>query len=397
MDPKDIFGTAGPNQNIFTDPTTGNKSFFDQQTIMGKPGWSQLGMTPEDFGFSSGGQAPQGAVQDQQYGWIAPTDQVNPVLLREHDKQEAKNKQFFGFGSGLADALKMMGMAIGVGAGGSALFGGTEAGGMSGAAGGAMDYPMFSGGGYMGNAAEAGVGASGGSAGGSLFGGGGGSANPFGQFGTTAKDIANLPTSGAVNSAVTTTASSGNPFMSVLDKINDVLGITKNPLTMGDIGKAGANYFLQNSLASKYAGAAEKAASLSDALSQPQRAQAQSMLSQLLANPSQFYATNPAVKGQLDQVRQQFEANTGKFGTGGFQFDNYLKNVANVLSGTYNDQAQLLAGIGGFNQGTGFTGNNYAGLAGKGLEQQMQQQYFFADLVKKIFNSQDQQNKAGLS
>lgn len=163
------------------------------------------------------------------------------------------------------------------------------------------------------------------------------------------------------------------------------------------LAKAGLNYALQSNAANQFENAANSASSRADALQQPQRQQYQTQLSQLMSNPAQFYATNPVVQGQLDLARQQFNANTGKMGTGGTQFNDYLKNVQNIASETFNDQANLLSGLGGFTQGTGYAGNVYGQLAGRGIDQQLQSQYFLPDLVDKIFGSAAKPQSEGLS
>lgn len=156
-----------------------------------------------------------------------------------------------------------------------------------------------------------------------------------------------------------------SPFQGGLDKINDFLGLQKNPITMGNLLGSGANYFINKQRQDELMAQAQKAGAMSNALDQPQRQPYQGMLSSLLTNPSQFYSTNPAVKGQLDLAKQQFEANSAKMGTGGTQFSDYLRNVQNIASGTFNDQANLLSGLGGFNQGPGYSGNVYGSLAGQ--------------------------------
>ena len=161
-------------------------------------------------------------------------------------------------------------------------------------------------------------------------------------------------------------------------------GGTSGSSLLGDVLKAGGNYFLQSSLADKYQEAALAAANKANTLDAPQRQGYQAQLAQLLSNPSQFYATNPVVKAQLDLAKQKFYADTGKMGTGGTQFDNYLRNVQNVASSTFNDQANLLGMLGGFNQGAGYTGNVYANMSAQGLQQQGEAYRGLGD--KDIFN-----------
>lgn len=176
-----------------------------------------------------------------------------------------------------------------------------------------------------------------------------------------------------------------SPIKSAFSAVNQALGTEKNPFTMRDVIGGGANYLLQSSMADKYADAANTAAMKNNPLDQAQRGQYQQQLSQLLTNPQQFYATNPVVQAQLDLARQQFLANTGKMGTGGTQFNDYLKNVQNVAAGTFNDQANLLSRLGGFDQGSGYAGNVYANLMNKSLSSASTSMGFLPDTIERIF------------
>lgn len=155
---------------------------------------------------------------------------------------------------------------------------------------------------------------------------------------------------------------------------DSILNFAKSPVG-GGVLRAGIG-----ALGSVYTGnqlnkAATTAGDLANPLMAPQRQPYQAQLSQLLSNPTDFYNTNPVVKAQLDLARQQFNANTGKMGTGGTQFNDYLRNVQNVASGTFNDQANLLATLGGFNQGPGYSGVAYGNLAGKAADTRAQALY----------------------
>ena len=120
-----------------------------------------------------------------------------------------------------------------------------------------------------------------------------------------------------------------------------------------DVAKAGANYLISSRLSDKAQQAGQQASQGANPLNQPQRQPYQQQLQQLLENPELFYSTNPVVKAQLDLARKQFQANSAKMGTGGTQFNDYLTNVQNIASGTFNDQAKLLSGLGGFTFGGG--------------------------------------------
>lgn len=187
----------------------------------------------------------------------------------------------------------------------------------------------------------------------------------------------------------------------LLGPLNDALAtLNKNlgtNITLKDIGTAGANWLVQNQLANRLEGVANKAASLSNPLDAPQRQPYQGMLSQLLTNPQQFYATNPVVQGQLDLAKNQFNANAAKLGTGGTVFNDYLKNVQNIASGTFNDQASLLAGLGGFNQGPGYSGVTYGSNAGAAATARTQGLYGLGQMVARNPFESPMQGQTGTS
>ena len=145
---------------------------------------------------------------------------------------------------------------------------------------------------------------------------------------------------GATTADLLKAAAGGMPWMKIGETL---LGYGLNQQTV--------NSMLEN---------AQKAASLNNPMEQPQRKQYQDQFSQLMSNPADFYKTNPAVRAQLDLAKQQFEANSAKMGTGGTQFTDYLRNVQNAASGTFNTQAKILGDAGGFNQGTGGAGSAFA-------------------------------------
>ena len=179
-----------------------------------------------------------------------------------------------------------------------------------------------------------------------------------------------------------------------LKGVNDALG---SNITFGDIAKTGANFLINRSASNDYMDAANQAQQRANPLNDPQRQPYQQQLSQLLSNPSQFYSQNPVVQAQLNLAKQQFEANTGKMGTGGTQFNDYLKNVQNVAAGTFNDQAKLLGDLGGFGMSGAAGGNIYGQLADKGIQQQQQQYTLFPDIMKKIFGGSDNNTQASPS
>ena len=100
--------------------------------------------------------------------------------------------------------------------------------------------------------------------------------------------------------------------------------------------------------ANRVYGTADRAAQLGDPLQNPTRMPWNEQLKSLEANPSAFWETNPVAQGQLNLANNMFQANSAKMGTGGTQFSNYLKNVTNIASNTFNDQAKLLSGLAGY-------------------------------------------------
>lgn len=139
-----------------------------------------------------------------------------------------------------------------------------------------------------------------------------------------------------------------------------------NPFSLEQIAKSGLNYVLQNKLGKDQLEAASKAGGMNSALNQQQRFPYQNQLSQLMNNPASFWQTNPVAQGQLQLASDKFQAQSAKMGTGGTQFTDYLNNVMSAANGTFNDQAKLLAMLGGYDQGPGGGGNIYGQLAGQG-------------------------------
>lgn len=225
-------------------------------------------------------------------------------------------------------------------------------------------------------AAIGGAGAAGaGAGGGSLFAGGAGGG------------------AGAVGGATGALTSAPASFLSGLgDFATSLFAPTSGSgIGWGDIAKTGLNFLLNKDTASDFEDAALRSAYMSNPLNDPQRQQYQSQLSQLMANPTSFYESNPVVRAQLDLARQQFEANSAKMGVGGTQFNSYLKDVQNIAAGTFNDQAKLLQGLGGFNFASESGGGNY--LKGMTSANTANSEAYrgIGDIVQKIFGSQSSQ------
>jgi len=163
-------------------------------------------------------------------------------------------------------------------------------------------------------------------------------------------------------------------------------------LNWGDVAKTGLNYVLNNNSAKNLEEAAMNAASMSNPLNDPKRQPYQEQLAQLLANPTSFYETNPVVKAQMDLAKRQFEANSAKMGVGGTQFNAYLKNVQNNAATTFNDQAELLSGLGGFGFPGGNNGSTYMQGQQAANTQQNEAYRGIGDIASKIFNSQGAKN-----
>jgi hypothetical protein len=181
-------------------------------------------------------------------------------------------------------------------------------------------------------------------------------------------------------------------IQSGLGDINKFLGMDKNPITLGDIGKSGANFLISTLMANRAMQNAQQAGKMGSALDQGQRAPYQAQLQSLMSNPSTFYSTNPVVQAQLAEARKQFEAASAKMGTGGTQQNDYLKNLNNIFSGTFNDQAQQLAGLGGFNFGPGGSGA-FGQLAGLGTALQNEA---FRGFGQNLFKQQGPQQQQGM-
>lgn len=160
-----------------------------------------------------------------------------------------------------------------------------------------------------------------------------------------------------------------------------------NPFTMGDLAGTALNYFLNQQASGDLSNAANQALEAGNPLNDPKRQPYQQQLAQLLANPTSFYETNPVVKAQMDLARRQFEANSAKMGVGGTQSAAYLKNIQNNAANTFNTQAELLSGLGGFGFPGG--GGTNAFMQGQQAATNANQNStaMFADLAKNVFGN----------
>lgn len=243
----------------------------------------------------------------------------------------------------------------GFGAGADAAWGVNQAGTGAGAFGGDIAGTAF--------ATEGGLGAAGAGAGAA-----GATATELGTALAGAGDWAALDALAGVPAGATYGAeAAGGLFSGLGDFVSSLLPTGQdNPFTLGNLGSAAANYFFNQQAAGDYKDAANQAFQQGNPLNDPRRQPYQQQLAQLLSNPTEFYNTNPVVKAQMDLARRQFEANSAKMGVGGTQFADYLKNVQNNAASTFNSQAELLSGLGGFGfpGGGGVSAGTQANMAG---------------------------------
>jgi len=172
----------------------------------------------------------------------------------------------------------------------------------------------------------------------------------------------------------------GNSF---LGDISSSLGMDKNPITMGDLGKAGANFFISNMMADKYANAANANKTAGSALDQPQRQQYQQQFSNLMTNPNDYFQNNPFAKAAIAQMQNSFGPAMAKSGNPFFEADRLGTSFMTQLGSNFNDQANILSNAGGFNGPVG--GQGSAQLLGQGLGQQNEA---FRTLGSNIFKQQ---------
>lgn len=146
---------------------------------------------------------------------------------------------------------------------------------------------------------------------------------------------------------------------------NALTQMIPNSANMGNTALSGLlNYFMQSQRQNDLQSAAERSAQLNDPMQQPQRLPYQAALANLMFNP-QGYAMSPYAQGQTNLANQAFQANVSKYGPGGTQFNDYLKNFQNIMSADFFKLADQFQTAGGFNQGAGGAGSAYGNLAGQ--------------------------------
>lgn len=209
------------------------------------------------------------------------------------------------------------------------------------------------------------------------------------EFGTAA--LGSTASSLGASGAAAAGAAGGGSF---LDSIIGGLKDATKGITTKDLLSGGLNYFLNQKTADDMAAAAGAAGQMGDPLAHPTRQPYQQMLMQLMQNPQSFYETNPVVASQLDQARKQFLANSAKMGVGGTQTAKYFDNMKNVFAGTFNDQANLLSGLGGFGfPGGGGTNAYMQGMTGA-AQQGAESYRGLGDIASKIFGNTSFGNKS---
>jgi hypothetical protein len=108
-----------------------------------------------------------------------------------------------------------------------------------------------------------------------------------------------------------------------------------------------ANYLIKNNQSNDLNGAANTIMDRSDALRQPQRQPYQDMLKGLMTDPNSYQQT-PYAQGQMGQIQKQLTANLGKYGPSGTQFNDYAKNIQNVMGQDFFKLAETYGNLGGF-------------------------------------------------
>jgi len=198
--------------------------------------------------------------------------------------------------------------------------------------------------------------------------------NPLTNFpaGGLAESIAPTSLGGTLGGAAATGGGFWDSIGSALKNFGSTATSGLNSLTQQLPGSPSAssflpgllNYFMQSQKQNELKSAAERSAQLNDPLQQPQRLPFQAAYADLMFNPNSYKST-PYAQGQNELARQAFEANVSKFGPGGTQFSDYLKNFQNIQSQDYFKLADQFQTAGGFNQGAGGAGNAFANLAGQ--------------------------------
>lgn len=165
-------------------------------------------------------------------------------------------------------------------------------------------------------------------------------------------------------------ASGGGIWDSILSGMKQAGGALTQSIPGTNINGANtlaalANYFMKSQQQDQLNAAGNKAAQLNDPMQQTARLPFQAAYANLMFNPDSYKQTPYAV-GQTDLANQAFQANVSKYGPGGTQFSDYLRNFQNIQSQDFFKLADQFQVAGGFNQGAGGGGSAAAGLLGQG-------------------------------
>ncbi len=199
-----------------------------------------------------------------------------------------------------------------------------------------------------------------------LTAGSGGTATGLGLSGAGAAGSAAAAGAGITPAAFSTAGTGGGWLSSILGGVKSGLGAignaaAANPISTGlGLGQGILQYLQGQDLMD----IAREAAAKGNALDQPQRQQYQQLLSQYM-NGGQDITNQPAIKAALDRAGAENQAQLARMGMTGS--GRALTSVADYTSDVFNKNAmpylQYLAGLGGFDQGPGYSGNLYGQLA----------------------------------
>lgn len=118
-------------------------------------------------------------------------------------------------------------------------------------------------------------------------------------------------------------------------------------LTGNSLLRAGLNYAQQKDLQGQLIDYAREAANRNDALKSPERIPYQQKLSSLMSDPNSYQQT-PYAQSMMGQLKDQFQANVGKYGPSGTQFNDYNKKAANYIGDDFFRLAETYGNLGGF-------------------------------------------------
>jgi hypothetical protein len=154
-------------------------------------------------------------------------------------------------------------------------------------------------------------------------------------------------------------------------------------LTGTDLMRGAGSFLTQQFMANQAQRRAQEAARLSNPLDDPRRAGFQTMATNAAANP----LNNPFASQYLKMGQNMLDAGAAKSGNTTNIAAGVIPQVMTGMSQDYNQWLNTLMMGGGFNQGPGYAGTNYAALSGQGLGYQNQSMYGLGDIAKKVFGT----------